>query len=118
MGGSRQKGCDAMNRRELLKTAFGTACSLGITDVHTLEVDEGTIALVLKSPHPLSTEARLAIRRSFTDIFKGGPIEHVPVIVLECGMSLEAVKIHDADKVDDANWNTERLRRGDRMKSG
>ena len=85
-------GCK-MNRRELLQAALGTAFASGITEVQTLDMDKNTIALVLRHPGVISSDAYKCMRESFKRILKGTPIEKIPIIILGEGMSLEAVRL-------------------------
>ena len=82
-----------MNRRELLQAVLGTAFASGITEVQTLDMDKDTIALVLRHPGAISQDAYKCMRESFKRIVSGTPMEKIPLIILEQGMSLEAVRL-------------------------
>ena len=83
----------AFSRTELMKAALGTAFASGITEVQTLDIDESVVALVLKLPGSLTQEAHQNVLGAFERIFHGTPLVNARVIILEEGMSLEALRL-------------------------
>lgn len=76
-----------------VQALLSTEVASGITQVQTLSIDEDTIALVLRHPGYISSQARDALGTSLRQLLKGTHAENLPIIILEEGMSLEAVRM-------------------------
>ena len=87
-----------ISRRDVMKAALGTAFASGVTEVQTLDMDESTVALVFRCPHRLSDAVWNDIRSQFSNVLKDTPLANVPVLILEDGCSLEAVRLPVKDR--------------------
>jgi len=92
-----------MNRREALTALAGACAAAGVNIENLKALDGGEIALfVLRTPDRLGNEAVGRIREAWTRAMNGTPLENVRAVILEGGMTIEAIRVRDLQPPTDA----------------
>lgn len=82
-----------MNRREAIQAGLAVLSAVGIDgEVQTITA-QSPQAFVVRVPGRISCEAGEGFRREWKQRFAGTPLENVPVIVLDCGASIEVIDL-------------------------
>ncbi len=80
-----------MNRREMMQAGLSVLAAAGVEGEIQVIAPVNPVGFVLRVKSRMPPEARMQINKEWKEIWRGTPLDGIPMVCLSEGMSLEVI---------------------------